>query len=143
MITRGRSGIRNGVIWINWDEVEKWKSYLMNAELLINLTGKSVDCRYTAKNKQAILSSRIRATNQLGKAIQALQHPPKVWMNASTATIYQSTYDQPNTEKSERIGNDFSMTVAKKWEKAFFSYTLPKTRQIALRISLVLSLIHI
>lgn len=123
---------------LNWTDTNGLQLALENADLLINLAGKSVDCRYTPKNKAAILSSRIETTQQLGAAIQKCFNPPKVWMNSSTATIYRHEEVRANTESTGIIGEGFSVGVATAWEKQFFSFKLPETRQVALRIAIVL-----
>lgn len=106
--------------------------------MLINLAGKSVNCRYDEENKKLILKSRIDTTNILGTAIEACRTPPRTWFNSSTATIYRYAEDKPMTEEQGEIGTGFSVEVAKEWERAFFSFSLPQTRQIALRIAIVL-----
>ncbi len=123
-----------------WDAktIGKWISELENSVALINLTGKSVDCRYTKKNKKRIYDSRIDSTKILGKAINNCENPPKVWFNSSTATIYRHSLDKEMTERNGEIGDDFSMNIAKSWEKEFFEIVNPKTRKIALRTAIVL-----
>lgn len=124
---------------IYWDgqTVGEWVDILNGADVLINLTGKSVDCRYTRKNKEEILSSRINSTNVLHTALKNLKNPPKVWLNASSATIYMHAETIQMTEDRGSLGDDFSMNVCKKWEAAFFEEELPKTRSVALRTSIV------
>jgi uncharacterized protein (TIGR01777 family) len=140
ILTRGVTKSQDGTSFVHWNgnTLSTWVSALEGAEILINLTGKSVDCRYTDKNKQLILSSRINATQILGEAINILKSPPKLWINSSTATIYKHSLTTANTETNGTIGNDFSMTVAQKWEDSFYSSNTPRTRKVALRISLVL-----
>lgn len=111
---------------------------LEGAEMVINLAGKSVDCRYNEKNKAEILSSRIDTTNTLGACILQCKTAPKLWLNSSTATIYRHAEDRPMTESNGEIGTGFSVGIATQWEKAFFNFTLPATRQVALRMSIVL-----
>ena len=125
---------------IFWDAktLGNWASILNNSEALINLTGKSVDCRYTVKNKKEIYESRIDSTRVLGKAILRCKQPPTVWMNTSTATIYRHSFDKEMTEQNGDIGDDFSMNIAKSWEKAFNKFECLKTRKIILRTSIVL-----
>jgi uncharacterized protein (TIGR01777 family) len=106
--------------------------------MLINLAGKSVDCRYNEKNKAEILSSRIGTTTLLGDCILKCKNAPKIWFNSSTATIYRHAEDRPMTESTGEIGKGFSVGIATQWEKAFFNFTLPTTRQVALRMSIVL-----
>ncbi|MBS4172760.1 TIGR01777 family oxidoreductase [Bacillus sp. FJAT-49736] len=123
---------------IPWDDHPRIIDALEDAEMLINLAGKSVDCRYNEKNKEEILRSRTETTKILGNAILKCKNPPKLWINSSTATIYRHAEDRPMTEAEGEIGSGFSVNVAKEWEKAFFDFQLPSTRQIALRIAIVL-----
>ncbi|MFO1444881.1 TIGR01777 family oxidoreductase [Bacillus sp. Bva_UNVM-123] len=123
---------------ISWDSSEGIGEALEDAELLINLAGKSVNCRYNEKNKREIMVSRISTTEILGRSILACKNPPKVWVNSSTATIYRHAEDRPMTEAKGEIGSGFSVDVATNWEETFFSFDLPNTRQIALRIAIVL-----
>jgi uncharacterized protein (TIGR01777 family) len=123
---------------VAWEEAEKMRQALDGATMLINLAGKSVNCRYTEKNKAAIFSSRTETTRLLGEAMLDCPNPPKLWINASTATIYRDAKDRPMTESQGEIGTGFSVEVAKKWEKTFFDFQLSDTRQVALRLSIVL-----
>lgn len=123
---------------ISWENKTGVIEALEGAELLINLAGKSVNCRYNEANKNEIMNSRIRTTKLLGELILACENPPGIWMNSSTATIYRHAEDRPMTEETGEIGTGFSVDVAKSWEETFFSFNLPKTRQIALRIAIVL-----
>lgn len=111
---------------------------LEKADMLINLAGKSVNCRYNDANKAEIIDSRTETTHILGTAILACECPPSLWINSSTATIYRHAEDRPMTESSGEIGTGFSVDVAKAWEQSFFAFQLPYTRQVALRISIVL-----
>jgi len=125
---------------IFWDSktIGDWKSELENADVLINLAGKSVDCRYSEKNKKEIYDSRINSTRVLQKAIDECQNPPKIWLNASSATIYVHSETHLNTEKNGTIGDDFSMNICKSWEKEFFKTENPNIRKAVLRTSIVL-----
>lgn len=126
----------NDIYW-NAKDLGEWTKVLENSDVLINLTGKSVDCRYTATNKKLIHDSRIDATHILGLAINLCSQPPMLWINASTATIYEGSLNKENDEHTGVIGDDFSMNIAKSWEHALYSITNPKTRKIALRTSIV------
>lgn len=123
-----------------WDakNIGAWVHDIDGAYALINLNGKSVDCRYNEANKQAIYDTRTNATYILGKAVSKVQHPPKVWINASSATIYRHALDRNMDEETGEFGEGFSVDVCKKWEKAFFEVENPKTRKVALRIAIVL-----
>lgn len=125
---------------IYWDAhtIGEWKSSLEKADVLINLTGKSVDCRYNEKNKQEIYSSRIDSTRILQKAVDLCSDKPKVWLNASSATIYVHSEKHLNTEENGVVGDDFSMNICKSWEKEFFKVKNEKIRKVALRTSIVL-----
>lgn len=125
---------------IHWDAktLGEWKNWVENSDVVINLTGKSVDCRYTEKNKQEIYSSRIESTKVLQQAVDQCINKPKVWLNASSATIYTHSETQLNTEENGIIGDDFSMNICKSWEKEFFTVKNENIRKIALRTSIVL-----
>jgi uncharacterized protein (TIGR01777 family) len=123
---------------IRWTDFQGILSALEGAELVINLAGKSVDCRYNAKNKEKILTSRTLTTKILGQAMELCKNPPVLWINASTATIYRHAEDRPMTEDQGEIGKGFSIDVATQWEKTFFSFHLERTRQVALRMAIVL-----
>lgn len=123
---------------IAWDDYQGIVQALDGAEMVINLAGKSVNCRYNEHNKREIMNSRVETTQTLGNAILDCEHPPAVWINSSTATIYRHAEDRPMTETKGEIGTGFSVDVAKAWEEAFFSFNLPHTRQAALRIAIVL-----
>lgn len=123
-----------------WKDARGVLAALENAELVVNLAGKSVDCRYSPKNKALIFSSRLESTTIIGRGIRECQCPPKLWINSSTATIYRHAQDRKMTEKEGEIGSGFSVEVGKAWEKAFFDFQLPATRQAALRIAIVLGM---
>jgi uncharacterized protein (TIGR01777 family) len=123
---------------ISWHNKAEIVEALEHSEMLINLAGKSVDCRYTAKNMQEIVLSRTETTSILGHALLECKNPPPLWINSSTATIYRHAEDRPMTEEGGEIGSGFSVDVAKQWERAFFAFQLPSTRQVALRIAIVL-----
>src|SRR4051794_28384894 len=91
---------------VSWDgaTVSAWSTELEGSDVVINLTGRSVNCRYTPRNRQGILESRVAATRVLGEAIAQAQRPPRVWLQASTATIYAHRYDAPNDEASGQMG---------------------------------------
>jgi uncharacterized protein (TIGR01777 family) len=140
ILTRGKSKTKKTVRYINWDAktMTGWERELEDADVLINLAGKSVDCRYTAKNKSEIMASRVDSTVILNKAVLQCTNPPKHWLNSSTATIYRHSEDRQMDEVNGEIGFDFSMNVAKMWEKAFFRTETPHTKKTALRTSIVL-----
>ena len=122
-----------------WDgkTLGAWVPELENADVLINLAGKNVNCRYTAKNKKEILSSRVNATKVLGEAVRLVKHPPALWIQGSSATIYRESRDLMMNENGQR-GIGFSEMVCRHWEKAFEQVALPHTRKITLRIGIVL-----
>jgi uncharacterized protein len=135
---------------LQWDGANPgpWIAELGQSDVCINLSGRSVNCRYTAANRQAIYDSRINSTNLIHDAIATLRQPPRVWLNASTATIYRHALDRPMNESSGELGGDepgapdtwnFSIDVAKAWERAFFSRATPHTRQVAMRSAMTFS----
>ena len=140
VLTRGKSEQKNNIEYVHWNanSLTDWEMVLENADVLINLAGKSVDCRYTPENKAAILSSRIDSTKVLNEAVLKCENPPKHFINSSTATIYRHSEDKQMDEYSGEIGDDFSMNIAKSWEKAFYDVEIDKTLKTAVRTSIVL-----
>ena len=135
---------------ILWDgeTLGDWVSQLEGADVLINLAGRSVNCRYTPANRASIMNSRVRSTRVLGEAIARLANPPHLWINSSTATIYRHSLDRPMDEDTGEFGGyelgapetwRFSIGVARNWEDAFFSAATPRTRKIAVRSAVVMS----
>jgi uncharacterized protein (TIGR01777 family) len=133
VVTIGRRGAD-----VAWGDPAGIAAAVEGADLLLNLAGKSVNCRYNEKNKAAIFSSRLLTTGELGRAVEAAERPPAVWMNASTATIYRHSDDRPMTEDDGEIGSGFSVNVATAWEREFFAHSREGTRQLALRMAIVL-----
>lgn len=123
---------------VQWDDPAAITNALENAELVLNLAGRSVDCRYNEKNKREILTSRTETTKAIGEAILRCENPPPLWINAGTATIYRESRDRPMTEEGGEIGSGFSVDVAKAWEAMFYSFTLPRTRRVVLRTTIAL-----
>ena len=121
-----------------WGDLPAITALVDGADAVINLAGKSVNCRYTDVNRLEIFRSRLDTTNALAAAIAASKKPPRVWLNSSTATIYRHAEDRPQTESAGEIGTGFSVNVATAWEKAFFEPELPGTRRVALRMAIVL-----
>jgi hypothetical protein len=133
-----------------WDGLAPgdWISALEQSDLCINLAGRSVNCRYNARNRRAIYESRIESTRLLNQVVSSLASPPRLWINASTATIYRHAMDRAMTETEGELGGsepgapdtwNFSIRVAKGWEDAFFSTPTRLTRKIAIRSALTLS----
>ena len=117
-----------------------WVTALEGADLLINLCGKNVNCRYTEANKKAIIASRVVPTALLRKVIGEMENPPKLWINVTSATIYRHAEDRPQDEETGDIGSGFSIEVCKQWEATFFETHTPNTRKIALRMGIVLGM---
>ncbi|MET4051641.1 NAD dependent epimerase/dehydratase family enzyme [Frigoribacterium sp. PvP054] len=122
----------------SWGDTAGITALLEGADLLVNLAGKSVNCRYGPENRAEIMRSRVETTRELKEAVLACTAPPRVWMNSSTATIYRHAEDRPMTESTGEIGSGFSVDVATSWEAEFFSGELPSTRRVALRMAIVL-----
>ena len=115
---------------VKWDgaTLNGWSDSIEGSDVVINLAGRSVNCRYTSANRRSILDSRLLSTRAVAQAIAPAKRPPRVWLQASTATIYSHRYDAPNDETSGIIGGDehdapsawrFSIDVARSWEREF------------------------
>jgi uncharacterized protein (TIGR01777 family) len=135
---------------VEWDGTSPgpWIKELDGADVLLNLTGRSVNCRYTRANRREILDSRVHSTRVLGQALAQVSRPPRLWLQASTATIYAHRYDAPNDEVTGLIGGTevgvpdtwrFSIDVARAWEQAFDEVTAPVTRKVTLRSAMTMS----
>jgi uncharacterized protein len=144
----GEPGTTGRTLLWDGETIGDWAESLEGAAVLINLAGRSVNCRYNAKNKSEILQSRLRSTGVLGQAIRRLVHPPKLWINASTATICRHSLDRAMDEATGELGGReanapaswrFSTDVATQWEESLFEALTPRTRKIALRGGMVLS----
>lgn len=141
-IARSREGWSGDGMFLEWDgkTLGPWALALEGAEAVINLAGRSVNCRYTPQNRREIIDSRVASTRVIGEAIQACKTPPKTWLNASTATWYRHAEDQPQNDWLGEPGEGFSCEVAQAWEDAFFNAVVPSaTRKLVLRIGMVLA----
>ena len=137
---RRKSGIGEHCRFVEWDgkSMADWAEELNGSDVLVNLAGRSVNCRYNAANKREILDSRLQSTNVLGRAISDCDDPPELWMNSSMATIYRHADDRPQSDIGE-LGEGFSAETAKAWESAFFgSRVSGRVRKVALRTAMVL-----
>jgi hypothetical protein len=135
---------------VMWDAVSlgEWISELEGADVVINLAGRNVNCRYTPANKKAILESRVNSTRVVGEAIRRVSRPPHTWLQSSTATIYAHRYDAANDEADGIIGGSevnaparwrFSIEVAQAWERALDEAVVPHTRKVKLRAAMIMS----
>ena len=135
---------------IAWDGLTlgDWQREIDACDVVINLTGRNVNCRYTPANREEILESRVSSTRVVGQAIARAARPPGLWLQASTATIYAHRYDRPNDEYSGILGGgetnapsswNFSIDVARAWERAFDEAATAGTRKVALRSAMTLS----
>jgi uncharacterized protein (TIGR01777 family) len=128
-----------------------WTAELEGADVVINLAGRSVNCRYSTENRRAIKQSRVRSTRAVGEAIARASNPPRVWLQMSTATIYAHRYNAANDEATGIIGGSeteapgtwrFSIDVATSWERAVDEATTPRTRKVKMRSAMVMSPDH-
>ena len=135
---------------VNWDaeRLGEWSSEFEGADVVINLAGRSVNCRYNAENRKLITESRVKSTQVVGKAIAQALRPPHTWLQMSTATIYGHRYDAPNDEATGIIGGSepnapdtwrFSIDVVTSWERACNESKTPNTRKVLLRSAIVMS----
>ncbi|CAN5250287.1 TIGR01777 family oxidoreductase [soil metagenome] len=135
---------------IAWDAktIGDWTTTIDGADVVINMAGRSVNCRYTTKNRRAILDSRVDSTRVIGQAIANASKPPRVWLQASTATMYAHRFDADNDEETGVLGGNepnvpytwrFSIDVAQAWEAAAHEFILPHTRKVLLRSAMTMS----
>lgn len=126
--------------YVKWDgkTLGDWSDSLEDVDTVINLSGKSIQCRFTEENKKVLLSSRIEPTKILGEAIQKLNRPPRLWINFSGISLFEGLKGIHN-EESAQSGNTFLASLTKQWEKAFFDAETPNTNKVCLRLSPVLS----
>ncbi|GAB3958522.1 TIGR01777 family oxidoreductase [Micromonospora vulcania] len=146
LLTRSPTGPRQ----VHWDgrTLGEWAEQIDGSDVVINLAGRSVSCRYTAQNLEAMMSSRVESARVVGEAIAEAARPPKVWMQMSTATIYAHRFDAANDEYDGLIGGDehgvpgywaYSIKIAQNWEAAQERAATPDTRKVALRSAMVMS----
>jgi len=135
---------------VYWDaeNLGDWTKEFENADVIVNLAGRNVNCRYSPQNRQAIMDSRVKSTRVVGDAIEEAKYSPKLWLQASTATIYAHRFDFPNDEITGIIGGiekdapdtwKFSIDVAEAWEQAASKFSLPKTRLVLMRSAMTMS----
>lgn len=152
VVVISRSGDAGAGRWRStlWDgrTMGDWASELDGADVVINLAGRSVNCRYTPEHRREIMDSRVDSTRVVGEAIAASAQPPALWLQMSTATIYAHRFDAPNDEHSGRISTGpsgapdawrFSVDVARAWESALEEAPTPQTRRVALRSAMIMS----
>jgi uncharacterized protein (TIGR01777 family) len=145
VIVLGRGG--SGVQW-DGRTLGPWARELEGADAVINLAGRSVNCRYTQANLKAMMDSRVDSTRVVGEAIAQAKQPPRVWLQMSTATIYAHRFDASNDERTGILGGDepgvpaywsYSIEIAKAWERTQAEANTPRTRKVALRSAMVMS----
>lgn len=135
---------------VTWDakNLGDWQSEIDGSDVVINLAGRSVNCRYNQENRRQIMDSRVNSTKILGEAISQSKNPPKVWLQSSTATIYAHRFDAPNDEITGIIDDiqpdapsawNFSIDVAKTWERITNEAITPKTRKVLMRSAMIMS----
>ena len=144
-----RPGIRPWrVVRWNGSTLGEWQREIDDCDVVVNLAGRSVNCRYTPAHRREILQSRVLSTRVVGEAIARATRAPRVWLQASTATIYAHRYDRPNDEYSGILGGNesnapsswrFSIDVARAWEQTFNEAVTRGTRKVALRSAMTLS----
>jgi uncharacterized protein (TIGR01777 family) len=131
-----------------WDGVRGeggWAEALEGAAAVINVAGRSVNCRYTAANRREMMESRVESTRAIGEAVARCAKPPPMWINSSTATIYRHSLDRTMDEEGEtgataEARDAFSVEIARAWERAFFEARIPEgVTRTALRTAIVLA----
>ena len=150
VVILSRGACNSAVRVVRWDAetIGPWADELDGADVVINLAGRSVNCRYTTANRREITESRVKSTAVVGQAIANARRPPRVWLQSSTATIYAHRYDAANDEATGILGGAedgapdtwrFSVEVAKAWERAANEAAVPRTRKVLLRSAMIMS----
>ncbi|MFN6195934.1 MAG: epimerase [Planctomycetota bacterium] len=150
VLSRGTSCLARDVRIVPWDgrTLGAWAREVDGADVVVNLAGRTVDCRYSEANLRAMMDSRVDSTRVVGEAIAAAARPPRVWLQSSTATIYAHRFDAPNDERTGILGGSEpgvpphwarSVAIATRWEETLVAAATPRTRRVALRSSLILS----
>jgi uncharacterized protein (TIGR01777 family) len=150
VLSRAASGSTTPCRVMRWDaeSLGEWSQEIDGADVVINLAGRNVNCRYSAANRRAIMDSRVSSTRIVGEAIAQATHPPRVWLQASTATIYAHRYDADNDDITGILGGSeetapstwrFSIEVARAWEQAANDAVTPRTRKVLLRSAMTMS----
>ncbi len=143
-----KPGAWQTLVWDGKTTNGDWLDAMDGSDVCINLAGRTVNCRYGTANRREITESRVQTTKLLQRAMETMSAPPRVWLNASTATIYRHSLDRPMDEATGELGGNepgapdtwnFSIRVAKEWEKAFFASSLPRTRKVAMRSAITFS----
>ncbi|MGI5489504.1 TIGR01777 family oxidoreductase [Microtetraspora malaysiensis] len=135
---------------VRWDgeTLGPWAEEIDGSDIVVNLAGRSVNCRYTSANLQAMMDSRVHSTRVVGEAIAAAARPPRVWLQMSTATVYSHRFDAPNDEATGVLGGTefgvpnywaYSVEIAKAWEREQERAETPCTRKVAMRAAVVMS----
>ena len=149
LVILSRAG-RSSARIVSWDgrTLGPWAAELEGADVVLNLAGRSVNCRYTPANLKAMMRSRVESTRVIGAALARCERPPAVWLQMSTATIYAHTFDAPHDEATGIIGGNepdvpaywkWSIDIARAWEHALEEAATPHTRKVALRAAMVMS----
>jgi uncharacterized protein (TIGR01777 family) len=148
VITRGSAAACGRAVFWDGASLGAWAGELDGADVLVNLAGRSVNCRYNAANRRQIMDSRVRSTRVLGEAVARASTPPPTWLQAGTATVYAHSCDRPNDEHSGVLGGDepevpdtwrFSVDAAKARERTLDEVATPATRKVKLRSAMAMS----
>lgn len=147
VLARGRAPVGRALAW-DGRTVGAWAAEVDGADVVVNLAGRTVNCRYSEENLRQMLDSRVESTQAVGEAIARAGKPPRVWLQMSTATLYAHRFDAPNDEATGQIGGDEpgvpaywarSVAIAKAWERALEAAETPATRKVALRTAMMMS----
>lgn len=143
-----RRPTRAGEIFWDGKTPGDWVREIDGANVVINLAGRTVNCRYTKQNLQQMMDSRVDSTRAVGEAIRLAKNPPQLWLQMSTATIYADRYDAANDEATGILGGNepgvpgywaYSVEIAKAWEREQGLANVPKTRKVAMRTAMVMA----
>ncbi|SDH17922.1 hypothetical protein SAMN05192534_10285 [Alteribacillus persepolensis] len=138
VLTRGHTRVEEGVRYVHWDArtLGEWKKELDGSYALVNLTGKSIYCIHTERNKKEMIRSRYYSVRVLQKALETCEQPPQAFVQAGSIAVYGDTHHMCIEDSPH--GEGFLVKMCELWEKAFFAVSLANTRQVMLRMGTVL-----
>ncbi|HSV62808.1 MAG TPA: TIGR01777 family oxidoreductase [Chthoniobacterales bacterium] len=139
ILSRGAHREGSGIRQLHWDDktLGDWSQSIDGAKAIVNLTGRSVNCRHTPEHRREIMESRVNSVRVLSEAVSRCAQPPEVWVQASSLAIYGDPGDRWCDENAPQA-DGFSEEVCKRWEGEFAKIQSHGMRKVVMRIGIVL-----